>query len=308
MAGPITTIERIRATHRVARDFQHIQRLLGEAISRKFYALLPYLIDDLLEVAFPFTNALRIAEQKKTSEAYVEASWQGVPAAVEVAKEMLEPEQAHALLLGMGLKVVGLLATDAAETEKAIDRYEAELAKEPPLPRAGEIVGKLREMLAGTVTEGKAQSTMAERRAYFEEQAAVLGVDLSDPDDRIAEIVRIGLEDLDPTRIARNCRHIHFRHGAVGIPAEMLGLPTAGAKSIVCLKHGHGLHGLKLDDIYALFARAKPWSPAEMSCDRCPDASPHPADWEWSDEWAAAQNARDEKIRAQGRDPRGSGR
>jgi Domain of unknown function (DUF4062) len=134
---------------------------------------------------------------------------------------------------------------------------------------------------------------------YYEQQAAALGIDLSNPNDRIAEIVRIGLEDLDPTRVARHCRHIHLRHGPVGVPAEMLGLPTAGSKSIMCLKHGHSIQGLKLDDIYAMFARAMPWSPDQMSCDKCPDISPHPEGWEWSDEWAAEQAARFKQLRGQ---------
>jgi hypothetical protein len=42
IAGPITTIERIRATARVTRDFHRIQVLLGEALKRKNYSLIPY--------------------------------------------------------------------------------------------------------------------------------------------------------------------------------------------------------------------------------------------------------------------------
>ncbi len=299
LAGPITTIERIRAIERVTRDFRRIQILLGEALNRKLYSLVPYLVDDLLEVAFPFTNALRVAGQKEIAGAYKEALWQGVPAAVEVAKVMLEPEAAYALLFSMGLKVVSLAATDAVEAEKFIGRFEQELLKERPIDRAADIVRTMRELLAGATKEKKKQFSMAERREYYEQQAAALGIDLSNSNDQIAEIVRIGLEDLDPTRVARHCRHIHLRHGPGGVPAEMLGLPTAGSKSIMCLKHGHSIQGLKLDDIYAMFARAMPWSPDQMSCDKCPDMSPHPEGWEWSDEWAAEQADRFKQLRGQ---------
>jgi hypothetical protein len=77
----------------------------------------------------------------------------------------------------------------------------------------------------------------------------------------------------------------------------MLGLPTAGFKSIICLRHGHSVEGLRLDDVYGHFSRSMPWSKDELRCENCPDVSPHPDGWNWSDEWAVEQEARFAKLR-----------
>jgi len=297
LAGPLTAIERIRATSRVMRDFRRIQIILGEALNRKFYSLVPYLVDDWLEVALPFTYALRFAGQKEMAGACSEALWQGVPLSIEVAKVMIEERAAYAVIYSIGLRVVGIAANDDFEAGKFIARFEQELTKERPIAGSAEIVRTMRDLLKRAANEAEQKPTMAEVRAYYEQQAAALGIDLSDPDDRIAEVIRIGLEDLDPTRVASKCRHIHLRNGPHGIPAEMLGLPTAGSKSIICLKHGHSMQGLKLDDVYALFSRSMPWSRDQVRCENCPDVSPHPEGWNWSEEWAVEQDARHATLR-----------
>ncbi len=289
IAGPITTIQRIQVTALVTRDFQRVQALLGEALKRKHYSLIPYIVDDWLEVSLPFLHALRLAQQKEMAAACVEALWQAVPPSIEVAKVLFESDVAHGLVRMMGLKVVGLAANDPAKAEEFISKFEHEIAGNKPIAGSDEIIRTMRELLAGATAEAKQKPSMADARAYFEQQAAALGIDLDDPNDRIAEVVRIGLEDLDPTRVARNCRHIHLRPEARGIPAEMLGLLTAGFKSIICLKHGHSMQGLKLDELYELFSRRMPWDKDEIRCENCPDRNPHPAEWNWSEEWAAEQ-------------------
>lgn len=77
----------------------------------------------------------------------------------------------------------------------------------------------------------------------------------------------------------------------------MLGLPTVGSKSIICLKHGHSMQGLKLDAVYDLFSRTMPWDKDGVKCDKCPEVSPHPAGWAWSNEWGAEQEALFTKLR-----------
>jgi len=66
-----------------------------------------------------------------------------------------------------------------------------------------------------------------------------------------------------------------------GIPAQMLGLPTAGSKYIACRKHAYRSSGFNLDDLYAFFK-------AEH-CDSCLDREDHPQDWKWTRAWQMAQ-------------------
>lgn len=62
--------------------------------------------------------------------------------------------------------------------------------------------------IRGEHIEGDIKTTA--RQAY-RNMAAALGIDLSNPNDPFADIVRIGLEDLDPSRVLWNCEHISLR-------------------------------------------------------------------------------------------------
>jgi hypothetical protein len=300
LAGPLTAIQRIQATGRVTRDFLRIRMILVEAMNRKSYSLIPYIVDEWLEVSLPFLHALQLAEQNDAANGYAEALWQVVPLAVDVAKTLLGADTAGGIIRSIGLRVVGLGGNDVVAAQTFIARYEQELTGEKLIACGAEIIGMMRELLARAHEGATRKPSMAERRAYFEQQAAALGINLDDPHDRIAQVVRVGLEDLDPTRVARNCRHIHLRHGPYGIPAEMLGLPSAGSKSVICLKHGHSMQGFKLDMVYEHFSRRMPWSRDQRCCEDCTDRDPHPEGWNWSDEWAAEQEARYAKAKRGG--------
>lgn len=130
--------------------------------------------------------------------------------------------------------------------------------------------------------------SIEEARQVYKNMARALGIDLSDPTDRIAQVVRIGLKDLDPSRILRNCEHIFVTLSFRGLPAEWLQLPTAGGKVIHCLKHRHAVEGLDLDLTYQAFK--------SQFCDKCPDCSPRPPAWKYSPEWQEQENKRHEQF------------
>ena len=111
--------------------------------------------------------------------------------------------------------------------------------------------------------------------------AASIGIDLDNKNDTVAQIVRIGIKDLDPTRILRNCRHFYIALGSIGLPARMLQLYTAGHKTLYCTFHRYGIGTLSLDDAYDYMK--------ENHCSKCKDKSEHPKDWKWSREWQQEQ-------------------
>jgi hypothetical protein len=122
-------------------------------------------------------------------------------------------------------------------------------------------------------------------RHHFIAQAHSLGI-LKPKGEETAEdlqnrqIFEIGLRDLDPTQYFSNCRYLFAEYfGAMGIPAKMLGLYTAGMKNVGCVKHlEHGLFGSwEIKDAYENFH--------SEHCLQCPDKSPHPSIWKFTTKW-----------------------
>lgn len=119
-------------------------------------------------------------------------------------------------------------------------------------------------------------------KQIYENLAAAAGIDVNDSDDLVAQVIRQGLRDLDPTRVLKNCEHILWAPGAAGLPAVWLRMPSAAHKNLHCLKHGHFIRGgLSLDGAYHGFR--------SLYCDKCPDGTPRAADWSYSPKWLQEQ-------------------
>lgn len=126
------------------------------------------------------------------------------------------------------------------------------------------------------------EMSLEDEEHIYRRMAEGLGINLDDPDDEIANIVRIGINDLNPERVLQNCQHLFVRLEGGGIPAEMLRLPTAGFKTVFCTLHGGGVSALELDNAYK--------SQHSERCESCTDRNPHPEGWRWSREWQIEQN------------------
>jgi hypothetical protein len=61
-------------------------------------------------------------------------------------------------------------------------------------------------------------------------------------------------------------------------------MPTAGHKIIHCDLHEYAIQGLSVDGVYDNFKK--------KYCDNCPDCSPRPSSWQYSDEWQQEENQR----------------
>lgn len=145
------------------------------------------------------------------------------------------------------------------------------------------------ESLRATETEiAHRRMSLDEARQTYENMIRALGIDLSDPNDRIAQVVRIGLKDLDPSRVLRNCEHIFITLSFQGLPAQWLQMPTAGGKVLHCDLHRYAVEGLDLDFAYQVFKREY--------CDQCPDCLPRPPEWVYSLDWQDEENKRHEQF------------
>jgi hypothetical protein len=153
------------------------------------------------------------------------------------------------------------------------DRGEREWALATLDRQAGRLRGADRP---GEIYRGK------EREQIIENMASALGIDTTDPGDEIAQLVRLGIKDMDPSRILRNCEHLFITLGARGLVADWLGLQTMGEKIIHCPLHNFSTPGWSLDGTYDHFRR--------QYCDECPDATPRAPGWEHNDEFQQAEN------------------
>jgi hypothetical protein len=130
----------------------------------------------------------------------------------------------------------------------------------------------------------KSDTPTEEEYQIYIQMAHAMGINLDNPTDRIAQIVRIGLQDLNPERVLKRCKHLFVYIGHYGIPAEMLKLYTAGSKYLRCLKKDVAIGGHSLDSIYN--------SIQEEYCSKCKDIDPWPTNWKWTRTW---QNIESEK-------------
>ena len=132
-----------------------------------------------------------------------------------------------------------------------------------------------------------------EQQVYLN-MASALGFDLSDPDDIFSQMVKVGIDDLDPTRVLRNCTRMFLTLSRQGhtffhlILGQQLQLPTMGAKVLHCTLHKYTRVGLSLDEVHERFCRDY--------CEKCPDRQPRLANWQYTHEWQLGENERNKEF------------
>lgn len=124
-----------------------------------------------------------------------------------------------------------------------------------------------------------------EEYQIYVQMAQAMGINFNDPNDQIAQIVRIGLQDLNPERVLKNCKQLFVYIGHYGIPAQVLGLHTAGSKYLRCLKTGVAIGGLSLDGIWDTMT--------QEHCSKCEHREPWPDDWKWTRSWQMKESEKD---------------
>jgi len=304
MAGPITALQRLEVSSLVARDFLKLRNSLFRLGRDGIYSVMPYALGEVTESILPYVGALRLIGKNDLADAYVEALFDFLPFCIGILQKFDNQTDIEEILNSLGLRFIALANTADPESMPALlKRFEEVMTVDPGFECMDTIMDGLREHVDEFTMEdhGVAQPTMDELRKYYADRAAELGINLNDPDDQIADIIRIGLEDLDPTRVCQHCKHIHVVATSRGMPAEMLGLTTAGFKRVACLKHGHAIESLKLDNAYETFSKSMPWDDGDIRCENCPDVDPHPSGWEWTHEWDTKQMERYRELtQAQG--------
>lgn len=125
-----------------------------------------------------------------------------------------------------------------------------------------------------------------------ENAAASLGIDPTDENNPIVQGLRVAARDDRPSRVLKTCEHILSSMGATGPIARqiemLLGIQTAGSKIIHCMLYNYHHEGKDLDSAYSVFK--------SQYCDSCPDRSPRPAEWKYSEAFQREFNAKHFKF------------
>lgn len=304
-ALPFVELQRLEASSRVSRDFLALQRLALRAFNAQDESLLvvPYIWSVWSEALTPFLWAMRRTGKEELASAYHSEMDRIFRGCLAVITFFRNEEEAEDLLHAIAIRFVsmGLLATSGGAQASFEDLKDAfgERMQVPYFTRVfDEVVTSISEVEAAA--NESPPWTAEGAREHYKQLAYGLGINVDDPSDQFAEIVRIGLEDLDPTRVSSQCEFIHVVPTYCGLPARMLGLWAAGGKRIVCLKHGHSMEGLRLDDVYKIFSTRLPWDDAGVRCENCADRSPMPEGWEWTEKWEREQAAKFEVLKSRG--------
>lgn len=281
-----------KSTFAVTTELHRAQRLIIQLAEHGWIGLLAYAWAELTEAVLPFLTRLR----KDNLSAGATSIREWLHDVGTLCRDLITQLGDRSL--------IGLYAVNHARIDIDIDEFSQRLAESrelvttianPDERKVAELQLETLEKLVGEKAQPVPEDDDPEMLEQIVRQMAHgLGIDLDDPNDRIADIVQVGLRDANPERVVRDCAHLVVQLGSSGVPAQMLGLPTAGFKNIGCRKHGYRSSGFSLDDLYGFFK--------SRHCDECPDRDPHPLDWKWTHAWQRDQELgwqQDQRMREQ---------
>jgi hypothetical protein len=150
------------------------------------------------------------------------------------------------------------------------------------------LCGQIQEHGLNCDNAGQAELSIADEQRFYEGMAASVGVYLSSEHDSVANAVRVGIADLDPTRVLKNCRHLFVTMASQSAVGGWLQLPTMGTKLLYCTLHEFGIGGSALDGVYAAFK--------ERHCQTCRDAQVHAQEWTYTHAWQRNENERHKEF------------
>ncbi|MEW6211056.1 MAG: DUF4365 domain-containing protein [Acidobacteriota bacterium] len=270
--------ERSNSFRKIVRSYNHCIRLARYAANSKDSWALSLALLRIVEAISIFIMRLSKEGQNEIADQYSSSSLQLCRLAAWIAEQNSDDDALfYCIVAALPLKrdPNSDAWNWALKTVKLIKKQEAK-------ENAQKMIDSHTRRISGEYIEGDIKTT---RKQVYENMASGLGIDLSDPTDLEAEIVRIGLKDLDPSRVLKNCEHLFVSAGLSAPPiAVLLQMPSAGEKIIHCTLHRYAISGLLLDNIYNFFK--------QRYCDHCPDCSPRPSTWECSEEWIKEEEAR----------------
>jgi hypothetical protein len=273
------------STRRVIAKYNQCLRLARYASDFRNRWILARALIKIVQAAASFIGRigrLDLTEIRGTASEFQSSVLQICKLAAWIAEESGD-EEAIALAASAALLPVNSQETDAFKwAVRALDRISDPEVKS----KATKLLERHTKRLRGEAVEGDRHSDPAQQ--IVENAAASLGIDLSDENAPIARGLRIAARDNTPARVLKTCEHILSSMGATGPIARQIetlfGIQTAGSKIIHCTLHDYHHEAKDLDLAFAEFK--------SKHCDSCPDRSPRPVGWKYTDAFQREFNAK----------------
>jgi len=283
--GMLLMQQRTDVAKSLVRKYNQVLRLINFAVLKESYHIIPRCVLDMSIAFSRFVTRLWAEGLKEAAGQFRASLLRVIDFSATVSLHCQQWELQESLLMcTLGFWDV----RDRRDIEERISWVRQRILSIRDLERQNTLlqelerqVARLIQLLPNNVTESLTMDIETEKQAY-RQMAASIGFNLKDPNDPFAEIVNIGLNDLNPERVLKNCVNLFVSLGTCGLPGQILKLPTAGSKWINCVLHRHAIGGMILDDLYESFRGEY--------CDKCPDRQPHPLEWKWSHAWQDEQN------------------
>ena len=205
------SFQRAQTWRELALKYNHCLRLARYAVNSRYRWALPDALLRIVRAVALFIQRLDQEGFKAQAEKYSASALQLCRLTAWIALDNDDFDS----VTGAALNAI-TATTDISSTETWARKTIEAITDLDKRNAAIDIVDRAVKRVKGEEVEGDIPATP---RQIYENMATALGIDLSDPKDPIARIVRIGIADLDPSRVLKNCEHIFISLGPRGLPS-----------------------------------------------------------------------------------------
>ena len=264
---------------KVFRKYGQCLRLISLALRLQEHWMIPNVMFRVASALMPFSIRLRNEPLKTTSELFRNNYVALLSIGIAIARSRREWDDMAQLVF------IAFNTNENGNKEKCDETYTWAIGELDTIDdESRKVVWKkhLEELKTALVQVSQVRPNELdiptdEEYQIYRQMARAMGINMDDPRDRLGQLMNIGLQDLNPERVLKDCKHLFVYTGHCGIPAQMLGLYTAGSKHLRCLKKNVSVEGFSLDKNYE-------WMKAQH-CLKCPHNEPMPTDWKFSRSW-----------------------
>lgn len=273
-------IERAVSASQVARKYNQCLRLARYASQSSHAWALPSALLRIVQGILSFTIKSGDDRQAEGLDIYVNSAMQICRLASDIGTAFQDDDSLYRVVCTSML----LYARTPEESLKCAQGALQKIGDADTRDSARQVLERSQARFEGEYLEGDRPATEAQ---IYENMAAALGIDMGDSTNPLTKLVQLGIKDANPGRVLKHCEHTFVSLSGrapllIGILAERLNLQSIHRKVIHCTLHTYAVERRSLDDALATFKQSY--------CDKCPDLSPRPVDWDWSGEWQEEQN------------------